>query len=213
LISIFYIIIFIVSVSYLIRYRLNIKKAAEITDEALYPRDEEEFASILIPNGWKEMGAITKKTKSYQYVHWGTFAALVFLVVLLGIILTTHWVDPDFLDIAFIFFLIINAVRHQGNLFILQKGIVLNSNYYPINQIKSYECEQIIRWHNLYGLDARVNNAFKLKMNVKNKIVQPDFIVVKDRKHLEKITTLLDQQGIPVLIKTDESKTSIEDHK
>lgn len=53
MVSIFYIVIFILSVSYLIRYRLNIKKAAEIANEALYPRKEDEFASILIPLEWK----------------------------------------------------------------------------------------------------------------------------------------------------------------
>jgi hypothetical protein len=209
LVSIFYIVIFILSVSYLIRYRLNIKKAAEIANEALYPRKEDEFASILIPLEWKEMGPLTKKTKSYKYVNWGTFAALVLLAVLLGIVLSTNWLGTDFLNLAFIFFLIINAVRHQGNLFILPKGIILNGKYYSRNQINSYESEQIIRWHELYGLDSRVNNAYKLTINVKKKFVQSDFIVVKDRKYLEKITTLFDQQGISGLMKTDQSKTPV----
>lgn len=209
MVSIFYIVIFILSVSYLIRFRLNIKKAAEIANEALYPRKEDEFASILIPLEWKEMGPLSKKTKSYQYVNWGTFAALVLLVVLLGIVLSTNWLGTDFLNLAFIFFLIINAVRHQGNLFILPKGIIMNGKYYSSNQIKSYESEQIIRWHELYGLDSRVNNAYKLTINVKKMFIQPDYIVVKDRTYLEKINALLEQQGISGLIKTDQSKTPV----
>lgn len=155
------------------------------------------------------MGPLTKNTKSYLYVNWGTFAALVLLAVLLGIVLSTNWLGTDFLNLAFIFFLIISAVRHQGNLFILPKGIILNGKYYSSNQINSYESEQIIRWHELYGLDSRVNNAYKLTINVKKKFVQPDYIVVKDRTHLEKITALLDQQGISGLMKTDQSKTPV----
>jgi hypothetical protein len=191
----------------LIRYRLNIKKAAEIAKEALYPREEDEFASILIPMEWKEMGALSKNTKSYQYVNWGTLAALIFLLLLLAIILTTNWLGTDFLNLAYIFFLSISAVRHRGNLFILPKGMILNGRYYSINQIKSYESEQIIRWHDLYGLDSRVNNAFKLTINVKKMFIQPNFIVV-DRTHLEKIIALLDQQGIPGLIKTSNTPVS-----
>jgi hypothetical protein len=85
----------------------------------------------------------------------------------------------------------------------------MNGKYYSSNQIKSYESEQIIRWHELYGLDSRVNNAYKLTINVKKMFIQPDYIVVKDRTYLEKINALLEQQGISGLIKTDQSKTPV----
>jgi hypothetical protein len=191
----------------LIRYRLNIKKAAEISHEALYPTNKDEFASILIPVEWKEMVPLTKNTKSYKYVNWGTLVALVLFVGILGITLTTNWLNKDFLNIGYIFVVIISAVRHRGNLFILPKGIILNGKYYFINQINSYESEQIITWHPLYGLDPRVNNAFKLTINVKNMFYHSNFIVVQDRTQLEKITALLDQQGIPGLIKRNQPKT------
>jgi hypothetical protein len=211
-ISIIYIIIFTVSVCYLIRYRLNIKKAAEMTNEALFPRHENEFASIIIPEQWKEMGPLTKKSKSYQFVHWGTFASLVLLIIVLGLILLTNKLSPDILNLAFIFYLIINAVRHKGNLFILPRGIILNGKFYSTSQISSYTSEQIVRWHDLYGLDSKINHAYKLTMHVKT-FRQPDFVVVKDRTNLEKITLLLDQQGILGTIKNQPPNTLVRNIK
>ncbi|WP_235846850.1 hypothetical protein [Neobacillus soli] len=149
------------------------------------------------------MGALTKNTKSYQFVKWGTAAALVLLTILLVIVVATEWVESSFFSVAYLFFVIISAVRHRGNLFILPKGIILNGKFYSSNQLKSYEIEKIVRWHSLYGLNSRVNNAYKLSINRKKKQFQPEFIVVENLVHLEQITALLNQQGIQGIQKVD----------
>ena len=167
-----------------------------LSKEALYPVKEEEFKSILLPLEWKEMEPLKENTKSYQYVKWGTRIVLVLLSVLLWIVLMTDWLGTSFFSFAYLFFIILSAIKHPGNLFILSEGIVLDGRYYPSKQIKYYETEKIIRWHELYGLDSQVNNAYKLTFKLKNKLFGSDFVVVKDETHLEQILALLEKQGI-----------------
>ncbi|MDR6999810.1 hypothetical protein [Neobacillus niacini] len=189
-------VIFLFSVIYLIRYRLNLKKAAEISKDALYPLNKSEFASLLLPVEWKEMTPLTKHTKSYQYVKWGTVVALFILAVLLALVFTTEFLGSSFFSLAYLFYLIISLVRHQGNLYILPKGIIFNGKYYMASEIHHYETEQIVRWHELYGYHSRVDNGYKLTFDIKRKIFQPDYIIVEDSSLLQQITALLDQQGI-----------------
>jgi hypothetical protein len=189
--------IFIFAIYYLIRYQLNLKMAAENSQEAHYPKTAEEFASVLIPAEWKAMEPLTKNTKTYQYVKWGSVIALVLLTVLLGIVLFTDWLGSSFFSIAYFFFAIINLIPHRGNLYIFHDGIILNGRYYPTKQIRSYKLEEIVRWHELYGLDERVNYGYKLTFYVKNfSFIQPNFVVVTKRDQLDKIIDLLKKQGI-----------------
>ncbi|ETI68945.1 hypothetical protein [Neobacillus vireti] len=194
--TILFAVIFLSGIYYLIRNLLNLKKAAELSKDALYPMNEVDFAGIIIPNEWKQMEPLTKNTKSYRYVLWGTVAALVVLTVLLVIVLTTNWIDSSYFSLAYLFFAIISSIRHRGNLFILPKGIVLNGKYFTYSQIKNYESEQIIRWHNLYGLDSKVNNAYKLTIHVKRNLFHSNFLVIGNSAQLEQITTLLHQKGV-----------------
>ncbi|MDQ6598627.1 hypothetical protein E2K98_13955 [Bacillus salipaludis] len=198
-------VIFLLSVIYLIRYRLNLKKAAEISQDALYPLKESEFASLLVPVEWKEMTPLTKHTRSYQYVKWGTVFALLILVVILAIVITTEFLGSSFFSLAYLFYLIISLVRHQGNLYILPNGIIINGKYYSASQIHHYETEQIVRWHELYGYHSRVDNGFKLTFDIKKKTFQPDYMIVEDSSHLRQITDLLDQQGIKGVQKTEKN--------
>ncbi|MGP7819337.1 hypothetical protein [Niallia sp. 01092] len=209
MLNIFFILIFISSVYYLLKYRLNIKKAVEISTDAIYPQQEDEFCSILIPNEWKEMECLSKSTRSYQFVKWGTVAALVFLSGILIILLATDWLESMYLSAAYWWFYIIISIRHRGNLFILKDGLIINGKYYLTNEIKSYETEQIIRWHELYGLHSRLNNAYKLTINVKKKFSPSNMIVVEDRIHLEKIILLLEEQGIPYVEKKEKGHLMI----
>jgi hypothetical protein len=177
---------------------MNLRKAAETSKHAIYPKTDDEFSSILLPNEYKEMEPLTKDTKSYQYVKWGTLVALLLLVSLLMVVLTTDLFETSAFTVVYLFIAIITAIRHRGNLFILKKGIILNGKYYSRHQIKHFETEQIIKWHQLYGLHARVNNAYKLTVKIKTNFFQPGFIVVEDREHLERITKLLKELGIQV---------------
>jgi hypothetical protein len=190
-------ILFVLGVYYLIRYQMNLKMAAENSQDALYPRTPNEFASVLIPAEWKEMELLNKEAKSYLYVKWGTGVALVLLTILMGLVLFTDWLGSSFFSMAYFFFMIINAIPHRGNLYILQEGIILNGRYHSPKQVKSYHIEEIVRWHELYGLDDRVNYGFKLTFNVNNWwFLQPNFVVVSDKVHLDKIVHLLNDQGI-----------------
>lgn len=172
------------------------KLAADASKAALFPINESEFAGILIPNEWKSMEPLTKNTKSYGYVKWGTIAALILLTVLLILVLITDWFGTSYFSLAYLFFVIINSVRHRGNIFILSKGIILNGKMVSYNNIKHYETEQIVRWHNLYGLEAKVDNAYKLSFRLKRTIFQPQFIVVENAAQLERICALLHPRGV-----------------
>jgi hypothetical protein len=196
LINLLFIFVFIVGAMHLLQYRFNLMKAVHISKDALYPKNKDEFSSILLPPQWKEMQPITFKTRSYQYVKWGTNIALMLLIFLLLGVLFTDWLRSSYLSVAYLFFVIINAIKHQGNLFILENGIIINGKYYSTNKIKNYDIEQIIRWHHLYGLHSRVNYAYKLTFNLKNKLFGSNYIVVEDQVHLDQIMVLLDQQGI-----------------
>lgn len=207
--SILFSLIFVLSVYYLIHYRLNIKKAIDISKDSLYPKNDSEFGSIMLPTEWKEMEPLTKNTKSYQYVKWGTVVALVLLTILFVIVMATDWLEISFFSFAYLFFGIINAIKHRGNLFILPRGLILNGYYYSSNQIKCYETERIVRWHELYGYDSRVDNAYKLTIKVKKKLFQPNFFVVNGLDHLEQIMYLLNVQGIPGIQKMEQPQSSV----
>lgn len=189
-------VIFILGIYYLIQYRLNLKKAADTSKKALYPKSAEEFSSVLLPVEWKEMEPLTKKSKSYRVVKWGTYAALFLMALLLWAVLATDWLDTSFFSVAYIFFIIISSIRHRGNFFILPQGIILNARYYPFSEIKQYETERIIRWHELYGLDSRVDNGFKLNFKIKNKLFQPHYVIIENVEQLEKIAGMLEKQGV-----------------
>jgi hypothetical protein len=200
---------FILGVYYLINYRLRIKKAADLSKDALYPKINDEFSSILLPTEWKEMEPLAKNTKSYQYVKWGTFIALVLLSVLLWIVLATEWLGSSFFSVVYLFILIISSIKHRGNLFILSKGIILNGKFYSSNQIKNYQIEKIVRWHELYGLDDRLNNAYKMTFKIKKELIPPNNIVVKDTNYLERMILLLDKQGIPYMREKEQVNSSV----
>jgi len=208
--SFIYAIFFIFGIFYLIRYRLNLKKAAEMTDRAIYPQDQHDFSSILIPTEWKEMQPLMKNTGTYQLVKWGTVGVIIFFAILFGILIFTDWLGSQLLSFAYFFFLLINMVKHKGNLYLLPKGIILNSRYYSLNQIASYQAEKIIRWHELYGLHSRVDHGYKLTFKIKNQLIQPHEIVIEDREHIEKVISVLDDLGIKGILKADkESKQMI----
>jgi len=203
--------IFIFAIYYLIRYQLNLKKAAENSQKALYPKTADEFASVLIPAEWKAMEPLTKETKTYRYVQWGGILALALLIVLLGIVLFTDWLGSSFFSIAYFFFAIINVIPHRGNLYLFQDGIILNGRYYATKQIGSYKIEEIVRWHELYGLDDRVNYGYKLTFRVKNfRFIQPNYVVITERDQLDKIVDLLKKQGISGEITSVPSESRIE---
>ncbi|MED4205455.1 hypothetical protein [Neobacillus mesonae] len=185
-----------IGIFYLVRNLVNLKMTAAVSKDALYPKTEEEFAGIIIPIEWKEMEPISKKTKSYRYVKWGTIAVLCTLIVLLVIALTTDWLRESYISLASLLFLVLNAVRHPGSLYILPKGIILNGKFVFFHEIKHFETEQIVRWHHLYGLDEKVNNAYKLTFKLKRTIFQPEILVVRTAAQLEQITSLLEQRGV-----------------
>lgn len=180
----------------MVRNLLNLKKASDHVKDALFPINETEFASIIVPLEWKPMEPLTKKAKSYRYVKWGTIAVLTVLVLLLVVVLTTDFFTSAYFSAAYIFFALINSVRHRGSLFILPNGIILNGKFITFQQIKHYQAEQIVRWHPLYGLDSKINNAYKLTFKLKRTVFQPQYLVVLHAGQLEKISGLLERNGV-----------------
>ncbi|PMC40323.1 hypothetical protein CJ195_01020 [Bacillus sp. UMB0899] len=195
--DILYILIFILGIGYLIQYRLNIKKAAELSHNALFPKGKKDFQHILIPNEWKEMEPLSKNTKTYKYVKWGTFFVLVLLFILLIMVFTTDWLNSSFISSAYLFFVLISAVKHMSCFYVLSDGIILDGKYYSTQQIHSYKTEKIIRWHELYGYSTRVDNAYKLSVKVKGTLFSTTkFVVIDQQEQLNQILNLLDEQGI-----------------
>jgi hypothetical protein len=188
--------IFMTGIYFLVRFRLNLKKAADSASTALYPKSTEEFSGILLPGEWLEMEPLTKQSKSYRVVNWVTYAALAILILLLGVVIATDWLGIQLFSFSYIFFMVLNAIRHRGNFFILPDGIILNARYYSFSEIKVYETERIILWHELYGLEQRANNGYKLSFKIKHKMIQPGFVVIEHKEQLEKITKLLEKQGV-----------------
>ncbi|MCV9887149.1 hypothetical protein [Metabacillus halosaccharovorans] len=197
MIDILYIVIFIMGIGYLIQYRLNIKKAAEMSQDALFPKRQTDFQHILIPTEWKEMEPLSKNAKTYQYVKWGTFFALVLLFILLIMVLATDWLKSSFISSAYLFFILISAVKHKSCFYVLADGIILDGRYYSTQQIQSYKTEKIIRWHELYGYSTRVDNGYKLSVKVKGTLIfTTKYVVIENQEQVNKIQSLFDEQGI-----------------
>ncbi|WP_042355692.1 hypothetical protein [Bacillus rubiinfantis] len=194
--TVIFTIIFIIGIYYLIGNLTRLTKAMNASKAAIYPTTQSEFRGIVIPNEWKEMQPLTKETKSYRLVKWGTVAVIGCMSILLVLIITTDWFRSSSLSVVYIFFVLINSIRHPGSFFILPKGIVLNGKFYHSLQIRHYKTEQIVRWHSLYGLDDKVNNAFKVSFMIKRTLFQPQFIVVQTAEQLEQIRSLLKTQGV-----------------
>ncbi len=76
------------------------------------------------------MAPLTKNTRAYQLVKWGTVAAIFFLIVLLGVVVLTNWLDASYFSVVYLFLLIISAVKHKGNLYVTSNGIILHGKYY-----------------------------------------------------------------------------------
>ncbi|HZH62690.1 MAG TPA: hypothetical protein VEY70_24640, partial [Metabacillus sp.] len=183
---------FIMGITYLIQYRLNIKKAAEMANDAVYPKVKRDYQHILIPNEWKEMEALSKNAKTYKYVKWGTFIALLLLFILLIMVLVTDWLKSSFFSSAYLFFILISSVKHKSCFYILSDGIILDGRYYSTQHIHSYKTEKIIRWHELYGYSTRVDNGYKLSIKVKGTLFSTTtFIVIENQEQLKQIESLL----------------------
>lgn len=195
-INLFFSVIFITGIVYLIRFRLNLKHSAEIADNALYPTNEEDMKSIVIPSEFKVMQPLTKKTKSYQWVKWGTVGVISLLTALLAVVYWTDMLHQSIFSIVYLFFILISSIKHRGNFYLLAEGMILNGYYVPWGKVKGYEIEKIIKWHELYGLDDKINQGYKLKVKVKSKWFQPQFVVVRNQVQLDRILTLLEEHGV-----------------
>lgn len=206
--DLFFTILFVFGVYYLLRNSYNINVAAERSKEAIYPKTEEEFKNIIIPNEWKEMKALTKNTKPYRFVQWGTGIAIVLLGILFILVLVLD-LHSSFLSIVNFFVIIIFTVRLPGNLYILNDGIIVQGKYYQLSHIQGYKTEQIIRWHDLYGLDPRINDAYKLTFTFKKGFPSSNFVVVRELEQLEKIEALLKERGIKRLPEEKKAVTEV----
>lgn len=196
--NVIYLILFLIGFYYLIHYRIRIEKAVHISKEAIFPKKKEEFSKILIPNDWKEMVSLNKNTYAYKWTHWGTIAAIILIILIFILALTTEWMKASFSNIIYLILLFVLSIHHPGNLFILQDGIIVDSKFFKANEISDAKIEQIVRWHDLYGLNDRVNNSYKLEFAFKKSFLLKTYVVIEDRELLEKIVQLLKAQNIKI---------------
>ncbi|MGM0851143.1 MAG: hypothetical protein ACQEWI_00775 [Bacillota bacterium] len=207
-VNLFFIVIFIIGIVYLIRFRLNLKYAAEKAGNALYPTRQEDMNSIVIPSEFKVMQPLTKETKSYQWVNWGTVGVITLLTALLAVVYWTEMLHESIFSIVHLFFILISSIKHRGNFYLLAEGLILNGYYVPWGRVKGYEVEKIIKWHELYGLDDKINYGYKLEVKVKNKWFQPQFVVVRDQVQLDRILALLKKHGVESIRETSHTPVS-----
>ncbi|MTH53407.1 hypothetical protein GKZ89_08255 [Bacillus mangrovi] len=180
---------------YLLQHRKNIMKAADLSRKAIYPQTKEEFSSTLVPSEWKEMEPISKETRSYQLVKWGTPGLLLVFAGASAVILVSD-AEYNVLLLLNVFAGLFNLIKHQGNLFILEKGCIIDGKLYSFHQIKDFEAERITLSHSLYGLNSRLNKAYKLTFRYRNQWHYSRYVVIEDEKHLKKITDLLEERGV-----------------
>lgn len=197
--DIFLLLLFIFGVYYLLRNLYHVTAGIRRVEEALYPGGEEEMKHILIPNEWKEMKPLHRDTKTYRIVQWGTVAAL-FALGILFVVAVVVDLNPALLPtFLYLFLAILLAVKHPGNLYILPDGMILNGRYLPTGLIRGYKTEEIVRWHELYGLDPRINNKYKLTVVLRRRFFTTKFFVVTEREELQKIERSLRKMGIEKL--------------
>ncbi|WP_052342733.1 hypothetical protein [Bacillus sp. EB01] len=202
--TIFFVIIFIVGIYYLIRKFFNLKKAIDLAGNAMFPVTEEGFSSVLIVPEWKTASRLSKQTRSYQLVKWGTIVALIILGVLMVLVIYIDWLSSSLFSSAYLFYFILNTIKHPGNFFVVPNGIILDSKFIAFSDIKEYSVERIVRWHALYGLDSRANNGFKVSFHFNGRLSPGDYVVITEKKELETVIELLDAQGIPSKIQIDD---------
>lgn len=212
LLDIFLLLLLVFGVYYLLRNLYHVTAAIRKVEGALYPGGEEEMKHILIPNEWNEMKPLKKGAKTYRIVQWGTVAALFALGIFFVVAMVVD-LNPALLpSILYLFLAILLAVKHPGNLYILPDGMILNGRYVPAGRIGGYKTEEIVRWHELYGLDSRINNKYKLTVVLNKSFFTTKFFVVTEREELQKIENLLRTLGIEKLPeegkKTSHSDTS-----
>lgn len=205
--TIIFVAILIIGIYYLIRKFFNLKKAINLARKAMFPVTEEEFSSVLIPREWKTASRLFNQTKSYQLVKWGTIVALIILGVLIVLVVYIDWLSSSLFSSAYLFYMLLNAIKHPGNFFIVPHGIILDSKFIASSEIKDYSVEKIVRWHALYGLDSRADNGYKLSFNF-NGLSPEDYVVITEKKELKMVTELLDAQGIELKIELDESASA-----
>ncbi|UII58304.1 hypothetical protein LS684_22100 (plasmid) [Cytobacillus spongiae] len=207
-INIFFSVTFILGLLYLIRYRLNLKYSAEKAANALFPTSEEEMNQILIPSEFMEMQPLTKGTRSYKLVKWGTVGVICLFAVLMMVVFWTDMLHQSIFSIVYLFFFLISSIKHRGNFYIVAGGLILNGYYFAWDRVKGYELEKIIKWHELYGLDDKINHGYKLAVKVDNKWFQPQFVVVRDQVHLDRILSLLNIHGVKKVGENSETPVS-----
>ncbi len=193
--ELFFTLLFIFGVYYLLRNSYNIAIAAERSKEALYPGTEEEYKNIFPASENKEMEPLTKDTRTYRFVQWGTAVAIVLLGILFVYVITTD-LHFSFLTAANLFGFIIFLVRLPGNFYIHSDGLILNGKFFSPRKIKGYSVEKIVRWHELYGLHPGMNNGYKLTLHFRKGFVFHHFVVIRELEELKKVEKYLHDLGI-----------------
>ncbi|TMU87469.1 hypothetical protein FGG79_04915 [Bacillus sp. BHET2] len=200
-----FLITFMVSLGilYLVRFRINLKYAADKTSAAIYPISREEMNSILIPTEYKEMKPLTKRTKSYQWVKWGSRGVIIVCIGLIWSVFRTDWLHEFHPIVLYMFIMLIGSIKHRGNFYLLPDGLILNGYFIPWNRVKEYRVEKIMKFHELYGLDEKINHGFKLNLIMKNKWFQRSYIVIREHNQLQTILSHLKQRGVEGTMKMD----------
>ena len=189
-------IIYLICIIYMISYRLNIKKAVERSVEAYYPSAHSTLDNILVPDRWEPMIPLDKRSKSYRIVHWGTPALILLMSILFILVFGMDFLHGSFINFGYIFFTFLVMIRHQGNIYLLNDGVILNGRFFSWNKVKGYRVEKIVKWHELYGLDDRLNNSYKVSLLLKRGIFQPNYVVLTEECDMKTAVQLLEDKGI-----------------
>lgn len=204
----FTILMFLICSTYLIRHFISVHKAVELSRRVIFPATETEYKRILLPGGqWEEMQTLSRKTKSYQVVKWGTILSILVMLAFTIFTVTDEQRTFSFITIGYVFFSFIELVKHPGNFYLLEEGFIINGKFYRYDQVVEWKAEKVVRWSELYGLDDRVNHGYKWSVKVKRTLFQPSFVVIEDDETLNQVVDLLEKHTSTPVIQA-EARTS-----
>lgn len=176
----------------LIRYNFQLRNAINLSQEALYPSNEDYHAIRFLPE-MKTEKPLKKDSRGYRLVQWTTVLTICLFVVFVIVTFTTNWFHSSYFTLSVFFYLFTKSIKLQDSFFIVKEGIVMNGNFHHYTAIDSFGIEEIKKWHKFYGLHEDVNHGYHLEIKLKKRLFSKKYsIIITDKVVLQKIATFLE---------------------
>ncbi|MEI5907480.1 hypothetical protein WAK64_10465 [Bacillus spongiae] len=191
----FYVLLFTGVCTWLIYYQYQIRKAMQLTEEALFPQ-KDQYEKVLTPYAWTEMRPLTKDAKSYKYYNWLTVVIVLLLIAMFYFVFIDKTIQGNVIVTSYLLLSMTNLIRLPASFYLIPNGLILNGFFYPWSKINSYEVERIVKWHSMYGLHEKINNGYCVRFQIKKRWLRPQPIVISDYETFHFINNYLIERGI-----------------